>query len=241
MAQKKIIIVGATSGIGKALACKYADEHEKVAITGRRNELLNDLKRQYPNQIISSCFDVRSAESREMIRQLIMELGGLDLLIYNAGYGAVSEQLSWENDKEITDINVNGFIAIVNYAFQFFIQQGYGQIAITSSIAAIRGNGMAPAYSASKAFMSVYSEGLNIKSKNLKKDITITDIRPGFMDTKPSEGYKRFWVVPVEKAAEQILSAISRKKRVAYVSKRWWFVAQLMKFTPFGIYRKIVS
>jgi short-subunit dehydrogenase len=240
MAQKRIIIVGSTSGIGKALAIRYAEKGDKVAITGRRLELLEKIHKEFPERIIYSSFDVRSEDSRERIRQLIEQLGGLDLLIYNAGYGAVSEDLLWELDKEITDINVNGYLSIANFAFQYFTEKGSGQIAQTSSIAGLRGNGMAPAYSASKAFMSVYAEGLNMKARKLNKDIVVTDIRPGFVDTKPAQEHQRFWVASIEKAARQIVFAISKRKRVAYITRRWWMVAQIMKIVPYGFLKRVL-
>ncbi|MGZ3939900.1 MAG: hypothetical protein ACXVLT_15020, partial [Flavisolibacter sp.] len=102
------------------------------------------------------------------------------------------------------------------------------------------GNSWAPAYSASKAFMSNYAEGLNIKARRLKKDIVVTDIRPGFINTKMANGNRQFWVVPKEKAAGQIIKTIKNKKRVAYISRRWWLVAQVMKWLPYSIYRRIV-
>lgn len=240
MAQKKIIIVGASSGIGREIACKYVVNGNRVGITGRRENLLNELKEKYPNQIFVSCFDVMENENQQKIRQLIHELGGLDLLIYNSGYGDISKELSWEIENATTKTNVNGFVEIVSYAFNYFVEQGYGQIAITSSVAAVRGNSWAPAYSASKAFMSNYAEGLNIKGRRLKKDVVITDIRPGFIDTKMAKSNGLFWVIPKEKAAEEIIKAIKKRKRVAYITKRWWLIAQIMKMLPFGIYRRMV-
>jgi len=88
--------------------------------------------------------------------------------------------------------------------------------------------------------MSNYAEGLNIKAKRLKKDIIVTDIRPGFIDTKMAKGNGRFWVVPKEKAVSEIIKAIEKKKRVAYITKRWWWVAQIMRLLPYSIYRRIV-
>jgi short-subunit dehydrogenase len=178
-------------------------------------------------------------ENQQKIQQLINELGGLDILIYNTGYGDVSKELNFEIENTTTRTNVNGFVEIVSYAFNYFVQQGYGQIAITSSVASVRGNSWAPAYSASKSFMSNYAEGLNIKAKRLKKDIVITDLRPGFINTKMAKGNKQFWVVPKEKAAAQIINGIERKKRVVYISRRWWLVAQIMKMLPYSIYRRI--
>jgi short-subunit dehydrogenase len=88
--------------------------------------------------------------------------------------------------------------------------------------------------------MSNYAESLNIKAKRLQKDVVITDIRPGFINTKIAKGNRQFWVIPKEKAAEEIIKAIRRKKRVAYITKRWWLVAQMMRLLPFSIYRRIV-
>ena len=240
MAHKKIIIVGASSGIGREIASRYAAAGHMVGITGRRQHLLEELQREYPGQIKISSFDVMGEENEKMIRELINELSGLDLLIYNSGYGDPSKQLNWEIENRTTRTNVNGFVEIVTHAFNYFVEKGEGQIAITSSVAALRGNSWAPAYSASKAFMSNYAEGINAKASRLKKDIVVTDIRPGFINTKMAKGTGQFWVVAKEKAAEQIMGAIEKKKRVAYVSKRWWLVAQAMKLLPYSIYRRIM-
>lgn len=240
MHQKRIIIIGATSGIGREMALLYATQENKIGVTGRRENLLNELKEKFPKQIFTSCFDVTGNNNQQKVKQLVDELGGLDLLIYNSGYGDPSKDLNVEIERKTTRTNVNGFVDIVSYVFNYFVQQGYGQIAITSSVAAVRGNSLAPAYSASKAFMSNYAEGLNIKAKKLKKDIVVTDIRPGFINTKMAKGNRQFWVTPKEKAATQIIKAIERKKRVAYISKRWWLVAQMVKLLPYSLYRRLV-
>jgi short-subunit dehydrogenase len=129
----------------------------------------------------------------------------------------------------------------MNYTFNYFVQQGHGQLAATSSIASIRGNGWAPAYSASKAFQSVYMEGLHMKARKMKARIFVTDIQPGFVNTKLAKGNGQFWVAPVGKAANQIVQAIDKKKWRAYITRRWWIIAQLMKWAPGWIYHKIVD
>lgn len=217
----------------------YAKQGHLVAVTGRRENLLQEIRSQYPNNIIAAAFDVMGNETLHHINSLINQLGGLDLLIYNAGYGQPSLELIPENERIITQTNVNGFIEIVDYVFNFYAQQGYGQIAATSSLSALRGNSWSPAYSASKAFISNYAEGLNIKAKKIKKDIVVTDIRAGFIATKMSKGNKQFWIAPVKKAAQQIIKAIEQKKRVVYVTKRWWLVAQLMRIIPYSLYRRM--
>lgn len=239
MDQKKIIIVGATSGIGRQLSFIYVAKGCKVAVTGRRAALLDEIKAISPQQVYTSCFDVMQEDSPQKIQRLIDELGGLDLLIYNSGFGEVSKDLRYEIENTTTQTNVNGFLRVVVFAFNYFTQQGRGQLAVTSSVAALRGNSWAPAYSASKAFISKYAEGLNLKAIKMKTAVIVTDLRPGFMDTKLARGNGRFWIVSPQKAARQIAQAIEKRKRVVYVSKRWWSVAQLLKLLPFSIYRRL--
>lgn len=164
----------------------------------------------------------------------------MDLFIYNAGFGEPSKALDVNTEVATTLTNVAGFVEMAGLAFNYFLEKGKGQIAIMSSVAALRGNSWAPAYSASKAFVSNYAEGLNIKAKRLKKDIVVTDIRPGFVDTKMAKGHGRFWVASVAKAVRQMMVAIERKKRIAYVTKRWRLVAFVLKALPYALYRRVV-
>ena len=239
MPVKKIIIVGSSSGLGKEMAILYAQKNHIVAITGRRHDLLEEVKIKYPNNIITCAFDVTVGDNKKQLESLIQKLGGLDLLIYNAGYGEPSLELVPETERMTTLTNVNGFVEMVSYAFNYFLHQGHGHIALISSVNALRGNSWTPAYSASKAFMSNYAEGLSIKARKLKRNISITDIKPGFIATKMAKGNRQFWVAPVHKAALQVVKAIEKKKRVAYVTKRWWLVGQVMKWLPYNIYRRM--
>lgn len=237
--------MGASSGIGKELAKRYVENGWLVGITGRRNELLNEFQKKHPEQIFTECFDVRGNDNITHVQSLINKLEGLDLLIYNSGYGDPSETLEWELDKTTYETNVKGFIEIVHFAFNYFVRQGHGHIAATSSLASIRGSSWAPAYSASKAFMSVYMEGLHMKAKKIARksntpvDIFITDIQPGFVNTKLAKGNGQFWVAPVEKVGRQIINAIDKKKWRVYVTRRWWLIAQLMKWAPGWLYHRV--
>jgi short-subunit dehydrogenase len=239
MAGKKIIIIGATSGIGRKMAELYAAAGNIVGITGRRKELLDEIENMFPGKIKTECFDVTGNENIERLTALIQTIGGLDILVYSSGIGELSKGLDWEIDKLTIDTNVHGFVKIANWSFNYFLNQGEGRMAVISSIAANRGNSWAPAYSASKAFQSNYFEALAIKAKKMKKNIGITCVEPGFVATKMAKGNKRFWVVPLEKAARQIITAIEKKKPKVYVSKRWWLVAKLMRLVPFWLYKKI--
>lgn len=236
--QQKVIIIGATSGIGRELATLYAKDGYFVGITGRRNELLLSLQNKFPKNIVTECFDVTGKENIPHLQTLIQKLDGLDILIYNSGYGDVSKELDWDIEKRTTDVNVNGFVEIVCYAFNYLVNQGHGQLACTSSVASIRGNGQAPAYSASKAFESNYMEGLFYKARRLKKNIAVTDIQPGFVDTGQSTDGK-FWIATPQRAALQMYRAIKKKKKRAYITKRWWLIAKFLKWMPDLLYKRI--
>ena len=234
---KKIIIIGATSGIGRELARIYANRGNLVGATGRRQELLYSLQLEYPNHVVTECFDVTAPGNISHLDSLIEKMEGLDLLIYNAGYGEISQEVDWKIDKTTVNTNVSGFIEIIDYAYNYFRKQGYGQLATTSSIASARGNSHAPAYSASKAFQSVYFEGLHMKLKKKNSPIFVTDIQPGFVNTKMAQG-KTFWVSSSAKAAEQIVDAIEKKKWRVYITHRWWVVAKVLKWMPDFVYHK---
>ncbi len=234
---KKIIIIGATSGIGKEMALQYAAKGCIVGVTGRRNELLNKLKEKFPSQIFTECFDVRDEKNIFHLQQLINAMNGVDIFIYNAGYGEPSETLNPEIEKRVYETNVKGFVDLTSFMFNYFIRQGHGHIAATSSIASVKGLSLAPGYSASKAFISNYMEGLHMKAKKLKTRIFITDIQPGFIKTKVAKN-KQFWAASPQKAARQIIAAIEAKKWRVYITKRWWLIAQLIRLVPSSIYHR---
>jgi short-subunit dehydrogenase len=240
---QRVIIVGATSGIGLQLAKLYIRNGDQVGATGRRAHLLSDLQEQFPSQVVIECFDVMGSENILHLESLIQKLGGADTLIYNSGFGDISETLDWAIDKQTTLTNVNGFVEITNYAFNYFVKQRSGQLAATSSIASVHGSSQAPAYSASKAFMSTYMEGLHFKARRIRKkdptiNISVTDIQPGFVNTKQAKG-KVFWQAPVDKAAKQIFTAIQKKKRRVYVTRRWGIIAWILKHLPYTILKKV--
>lgn len=243
---EKVIIIGATSGIGRALAGIFVQQGAIVGATGRRQGLLEELSGEFPGKVITQCFDVRENEAKDHLYSLINKLGGMDIFIYNAGFGEVTKNLDWEIEQQTIQTNVNGFTCLVNAAFNYFAEKGKGQVVSVSSIASIRGNGHAPAYSASKAYISIYMEGLYLKARWFKKtnpgiDIVITDVQPGFVNTKMAKGHGLFWVSSVDKAALEIYRAIRLKKRRVYITRRWGIIAWLMKHAPFFVYRKIAG
>ena len=236
---KKAIVIGATSGIGKELAKILSLNNYVVGMAGRRTELLSNLQREISGSYIKRIDVAKSEEAITLLKELIQEMGGMDLIVISSGVGFINPELVWKQEKETIDVNISGFAAIANAAFKYFSNQGSGHIVGISSVAAIRGSGEAPAYNASKAFVSNYLEGLRQKARKSGIAITVTEIQPGFIDTAMAKGEGLFWVSPPGKAARQIFKAINSKKKHAYITKRWRLIALLLKIIPGWIYNKI--
>jgi short-subunit dehydrogenase len=237
---KKAIIIGATSGIGKGLAKILVDNNYKVGITGRRTELLDELKSQNPNSYYTRTFDITDTKIIvENLDALTTELGGLDLLIISSGTGDLNEKLDFEIEKRTIETNVTGYTCIANWTFNYFKNQQSGHLVAISSVGGLRGSRIAPAYNATKAYQVNYLEGLRQKARKLNQQIYVTDVRPGFVDTDMAKGEGQFWVAPVEKATQQIFDAIKQKKKIVYITKRWRLIAIILKRIPRQIYDRM--
>jgi len=236
----KVIVVGATSGIGRELAAHFSRHGHVVGIVGRREHLLEELRREHPNCRFSRRIDIsRTAEAITQFEELVAEMEGADIVVLNAGVGFINPDLHWDQERETIEVNVAGFAALATVAMQHFLAQGRGQLVGISSIAAIRGDGSSPAYNASKAFVSSYLQGLRKKASKAKMPITVTDIQPGFVDTSLARGENMFWVASAPEAARQIYKAILTRRSHAYVTKRWRLVAWLLKSLPDSLYHRI--
>jgi short-subunit dehydrogenase len=236
---KRILVIGASSGIGREVARLYAQEGHRVGVMGRRTELLEEIRSEFPDRIAVGRLDVRSLTDTSALDGIVEEMGGMDLCIYCSGIGTISKSLDWSIEKDTTETNVNGFIRCAEWAFNRFVSQGGGQLANISSVASWRGNSHAPAYSASKAFQSVYFEGLRMKALRLRVPVTVTDVQPGFVKTKMAQGNGQFWVAEVDKAARQIKAGMDRKAFRVYVTRRWRFVTWLMRIMPDFVYHRL--
>lgn len=239
MSAKKVIIVGASSGIGYELAKVFSQKGYEVGVTARRVENLNDLQKELPGKSYVSKMDVSDfAAAREGLAALIDQMGGVDIIVLNAGIG--ESKPTWEKEVQIIMTNAAGFTALANYAYAYFGKKGGGQIVGVSSVASVRGTRIATTYSATKAYISSYMEGLRQHAIQKKNHITITDIRPGFVLTSMTEKNKgMFWVATPQKAAQQIYSAIVNKKKVAYITRRWAIIAYIAKRLPDFLFYKL--
>lgn len=237
---KKAIVIGATSGIGKELAKIFSQHGYIVGLAGRRTHLLDELKNELPNNSFAKHIDISQTDKAiKQLEELIAEMEWADIIVISSGVGYVNKDFQWSPEKETIDVNVSGFAAMANVAIHHFLLKGSGHLVGISSIAALRGAGDTPAYNASKAFVSNYMEGLRKKVVKLGLSIKVTDIQPGFVDTAMAKGDGLFWVASPQKAAQQIYNAIERKRKHAYITKRWRLIGWLMKVMPEFIYNKI--
>jgi short-subunit dehydrogenase len=236
---KSAIIIGASSGIGRALAVELSAGGYRVGVVARRTELLVQLQNELKADCLVKTADVSNPESAmPLVRELIAELGDVELFIVNAGTGFVNETLAWLPESETIAVNVLGFAAMVNVAVAHLEARGSGHLVGISSLAALRGSRAAPAYAASKAFVSNYLDGMRHRFGKLKLPIFVTDVQPGFVDT-PMAGGNRFWISSPEKAARQILAAIRSRRKLVYITRRWRLIAWLMRIVPDRIYSRI--
>lgn len=234
----KVIIIGASTGIGRELAKIMAAHGYIVGIAAPEKELLISLAQEIPTSTHVAVIDVRTDNARQQLASLIEQMNGVDIVVISAGVGEQNPFLDFEIDKQTIEVNVLGFCAMATMAMHYFLQHKYGHLVAISSIAGIRGNDTAPAYNASKAFISNYLQGLRKKVARINLPITITDIRPGFVDTKMKNTYSRkpFWMISAHKAAEYIFTGIIKKKKVVYVSPRWRFIAWALRLAPDWLY-----
>lgn len=231
---KKILITGATSGIGEALARECVRRGHVVMLTGRRAERLLALKEEFGDRAFTATLDVtRPDEAWTAAETLIRQAGGMDILVVNAGVSNFQGSAEPSTEQWVIDVNVSGFAAFCNRGFRYFEEQGHGQIIGISSVAGMFGYGLSAAYCASKAFVSTYMQGYRQKARRSKADITVTDVRPGYVESEMTAGKKgMFWVVPADYAARRLLQAIEARKSRAYIPRRWALIGWMLSLTP---------
>jgi len=241
---KKAIIIGASSGIGKELAVQLSNEGYTLGLSARRLNLLQDIQNEIENVSYIKVMDISQVKNQGKdleynLNDFIQEMDGVDLIIISAGTGHLNQNLDVQLELDTINVNVSGFTVLASAAFKYFQKKKGGHIVGISSIAALRGNAAAPSYNASKAYVSNYMEGLRVKAAKENINITISDIRPGYVDTDMAQGENMFWVSTPQKAAQQIIKAIHSERSCTYVTRRWRLIAWLVRMMPFVVYKNI--
>lgn len=223
-----IFIVGATSGIGHALWEFYSSQGNNIAVIGRRKSEIDSMIHKKPGKTIGFPCDIADIISfNNAFDKVIDELGQLDLIIICAGIGELNPDLRLDTELETIQVNVAGWTNCIDKAHNLFLKQQHGHLVAITSIGGLQPSPVAPSYSASKAFQINYVKSLQKKSKGTP--VTVTEIRPGLIDTRMAKGEGLFWVISLETATNKIIEAIVQKKKTVIISGRWKVINWILK------------
>ena len=245
MSEKKIIwITGASSGIGKALAIKFAEKGWIVAASARRENLLEDLNKFNPN-IYSFPLDVTEIENCKLVANKIIEkFGGIDICVFGTGMHDPKSEKRFNLNKirEIMEVNYFGTMNSINSIYEYFSEKKNGQISIISSVAGYRGLPAAGAYCASKAALTSYAESLNFDMQ--MKNVKVSLISPGFIKTPMTDqnDFPMPMIKSPEFAANEIFKGLTEKKSFEiHFPKAFTYFLKFLQILPSSIYFKLVS
>jgi len=241
------ILIGASSGIGAALARRLTDEGYTLALLARRSELLHALcaeinQKHGETRAVPYSHDVTDYDAiPALLRQIVADLGGLDLVVYLAGvnYPPGAKNYHFETDRIMMEVNVLGAMAWLNPVAAMFQNAGQGQIVGISSVAGDRGRVVNPAYHASKAALTTYLESL--RNRLTRHGVHVLTVKPGFVKTEmlqAAQGATPFAISP-ERAASEIWRAMRTRKQVVYTPSLWRWIMLIIQHTPSFIFRRL--
>ncbi len=238
---KRIVIIGASSGLGNRIANDFAQMGWLVGVAARREEPLKELCCKYDNIACYEIIDVTADDAGERLINLVGRLGGMDTLLLASGVGKQNSDVNSEIDIATAQTNVVGFTRIIDAAFNYFKNEGReGHIAFISSVAGTKGLGIAASYSASKRYQYIYIDALEQLARMQGLKIRFTDIRPGFISTPLLDGVKNYpMIMTIDHAVPCIVKAILKKKRIAVVDWKWRLVVSLWKLIPRWLWKRL--
>jgi len=238
---KRAIIVGASSGIGAALARTLAADGTLVALVARRQDKLAALASELNADALLArvyAHDVMQTENAAPLFETITrDLGGLDLIIYAAGImpPVGPEEYATAKDAEIIAANFTGAVAWLNEAARRFEKAQTGTIVGISSVAGDRGRRGSPVYGATKAALNSYLESL--RNRIERRGAFVVTIKPGPVKTPMTEGLKMPGMISAEQAAAEILRAAKDRVRVAYVPGKWKPIMAVIRAIPAPVFK----
>lgn len=237
--KQRIIIMGATSGIGLEVARLFHNHGHRIAIAGRRVENLKTISAELGNCPYAQ-IDVTTPEAPRLLQNLIEHLGGMDIYLHVSGMGKQNRQLDPNIELATVQTNAVGFTRMINHAVHYFQTHGQGHIAAVTSIAGTKGIGVAPSYSATKRYCNTYLQALAQLCHMQNLDITFTDIRPGFVDTEFLSGDFRYpMMMKADLVARHIVQGILHKRRVVTIDWRYRILVGLWRMIPSCIWERM--
>ncbi len=245
MSEKKVIwITGASSGIGKAAAIKFAQNGWIVAASARRESLLNELKKINEN-IHPFPLDVTDINKCKLVAtNIINQFKNIDICLFSTGmHDPKSEKkFNLEKIREIMEVNYFGTINSINSIYNYFSEKKNGQISIISSVAGYRGLPAAGAYCASKSALTTFAESLNFDMR--MKNVRVSLVSPGFIKTPMTDqnDFPMPMIKSPEFAANEIYKGLTVKKGFEiHFPKVFTYFMKFLQILPSGVYFKLVS
>ena len=244
MNNKTIWITGASSGIGKALAIKFAQEGWKVAISARRENLLKEISKSQ-NNIDYFPLDVTDIEKcKTVFNDVKKKLGDVNISVFCTGiHDPKSEKkLNLEKVRKIMEVNFFGTVNSINAVYDYYKDKKSGQISIVSSVAGYRGLPAAGGYCASKSALSSFAESLYFDFK--RENVRVSLVSPGFIKTPMTDqnDFPMPMIKSPEFAAEQIYSGLIKKNSFEiHFPKAFTFIMKILKILPNSVYFWLVE
>ncbi len=239
---KRVIIVGASSGIGRYCARALAAAGYRVGAAARDAVKLEALRREFPDSVSTATVDITATDAPAELNRLIDRLGGMDVYFHIAGIGYDNDSFAEEPDLRVAATNVAGFTRMVSAAWRYFATRGgEGQIAAITSVAGTRGIGSLAAYSASKAYQQRYLEAMRQRARALRVPLKITDIRPGWVLTPLLPGKPSDYPLAMspERAGRLIVKALLSRRAVVTVDWRWRVLCALWSRLPSSLWLRL--
>jgi len=241
---KNIWITGASSGIGNALAIKFAKEGWQVAASARRENLLNELNNINKN-IHPFPLDVTDSEKCKIVfNQILKKLDNIDICVFCTGiHDPKSEKnLNLEKINNIMKVNFFGTINSINATYDYFKKNKSGHISIVSSVAGYRGLPAGGAYCASKSALTTFAESLYFDMK--RSNVRVSVVHPGFIKTPMTDqnDFPMPMIKSPEFAAEQIFKGLTQSNSFEiHFPKQFTFIMKILKLMPNWLYLKLVK
>ena len=244
MNNKVIWITGGSSGIGKALAYKFANEGWQVALSARREELLNEISKSNDN-IHSFPLDVLDFEKcKEVFNKIVTKFENIDIAVFSTGiHDPNSERkINLESIRKIMETNFFGTMNSINSVYNYFKDKKSGHISIVSSVAGYRGLPMAGAYCASKSALISYAESLYFEMKRF--NVRVSVVNPGFIKTPMTDQnpFPMPMIVSAEFAAEEMFKGLTKSNSFEiHFPKKFTFIMKILKIMPNWLYLKLIK
>lgn len=238
MEAKRIVVVGATSGIGLDVARLFISRGWFVGVAGHNTQMLDALKQENPSQVYTAVIDITHSDAPERLSHLIEEMSGMDVYFHSSGIGYNNPQLDETKELDTLRTNGEGFTRMIGAAYRYFRLRKKGQIVAISSVAATRGMGSAPAYSATKRFQMHYLQSIRQLATTDSLHLTVTEIRPGFVDTPLLRDGKYPMLMESKIVAQAIVKAVIRRKRLLTFDWRYRLLVAFWRMIPVRIWEK---